>query len=82
MPLKLTTNSVRVDLRGGGGGVCVLVVCRDHAATVRGRMSTLWLRRSAPLGALARRKPSPVPTELDENQTGIWDGIVPSPALQ
>lgn len=61
------------------GGVCVLVVCRDHAATVQGQMSTLWLHRSAPLGALAHGKPTPVPTELAEIKLGYGMGLFPAP---
>lgn len=81
LPLKLPINC-RCMWIWAVEGVCVLVVCRDHAASVwdvAGTDVDAVVRLSAPLCVLARDKSTLVPTELEnQNQTGLWDGIVPS----
>lgn len=61
------------------GGVCVLVVCRgsrrDCSGADVGAVALPW----ALFGALARVKPTPVPTELAKIKLGYGMGLFPAP---
>lgn len=75
---------MHVDLSssGGEGGVCVLVVCRDHTASfwdVAGADVDAVVPLLAPLGALARDKSTLVPTELGKIKLGYGMGLFPAP---
>lgn len=63
-------------------GVCVWVVCRDHAASVwdgAGADVDAVVQLSAPLCVLARDKSTLVPIEPGEINLGYGMGLIPAP---